>query len=326
MNIGSVSIADYLVAEVWCDRMTVVMRRWHELCWNIEGSQVCLFVISSLSVSLLCVCLHCTVSSAYTSVHNLATHMCHLPYNCHLHSQWAPLAPYKSCVSHPCVVRACIDRDSTIWYFIFTLFTLVAEPRSSASVLDRSTQQGELRSSAMSGGTDRREDEQVPQFYGRINEKFAEWETDVRLWQVEFKVEDRGRLGPRLYRRALHGQPKIIVKTKLGTQDVAQFTVDNIIKCLKDNGFGELPEELGQEALDNYFDMRQGKAESIQDYIFHEEILTVALQKDTAIDLDEKIRRYWLMRNFWNRDHHSRADRARASQKSHHPDDCCKET
>ena len=56
----------------------------------------------------------------------------------------------------------------------------------------------------MSGGTDRREDEQVPQFYGRIDEKFAEWETDVRLWQVEFKVEDRDRLGPRLYRRGLH--------------------------------------------------------------------------------------------------------------------------
>ena len=148
----------------------------------------------------------------------------------------------------------------------------------------------------MSGGTDRREDEQVPQFYGRIDETFAEWETDVRLWQVEFKVEDRDRLGPRLYRRGLHGQPKTNVKTKLGTQDVAQFTVDNIIKCLKDNGYGELPEELGQEALDNYFDMRQGKAESIQDYIFREEILTVALQKDTAIDLDEKIRGYWLMR------------------------------
>ena len=148
----------------------------------------------------------------------------------------------------------------------------------------------------MSGGTDRREDEQVPQFYGRIVEKFAEWETDVRLWQVEFKVEDRDRLGPRLYRRGLHGQPKIIVKTKLGTQDVAQFTVDNIIKCLKDNGYGELLEELGQEALDDYFDMRQGKAESIQEYIFREGILTVALQKDTAIDLDEKSRGYWLMR------------------------------
>ena len=64
----------------------------------------------------------------------------------------------------------------------------------------------------------------------------------------------------------------------------------------QDNDYGELPGELGQEALDNYFDMRQGKAESIQDYIFREEILTVALQKDTAIDLDEKIRGYWLMR------------------------------
>ena len=29
-------------------------------------------------------------------------------------------------------------------------------------------------------------------------------ETDVRLWQVEFQVEDRDRLGPRLYRRGLH--------------------------------------------------------------------------------------------------------------------------
>ena len=163
---------------------------------------------------------------------------------------------------------------------VFCFFTLVPEQRSSA----------------MSGATDRREEEQVPQFYGRIDEKFAEWETDVRLWQVEFKLEDRDRLGPRLYRRGLHGQPKIIVKTKLGTQDVSQFTVDNIIQCLKDNGYGELPEELGQEALDNYFDMRQGKAESILDYIFREEILTVALKKDTAIDLDEKIRGYWLMR------------------------------
>ena len=134
------------------------------------------------------------------------------------------------------------------------------------------------------------------EFYCRIDEKFAEWETDVRHWQVEFKVEGRDRLGPRLCRRGLHGQTKIIVKTKLGTQDVAQFTVDNIIKCLKDNGYGELPEELGQEALDNNFDLRQGKAESKQDYIIRQEILTVALLKDTAIDLDEKIRGYWLMR------------------------------
>ena len=101
-------------------------------------------------------------------------------------------------------------------------------------------------------------------------------------------MEDRDRLGPRLYRRGLHGQPKIIVKMKLGTQDVSQFTVDNIIQCLKDNGYGELPEELGQEALDNHIDMRQGKAESILDYIFREEILTVAVKKDTAIDLMRK--------------------------------------
>ena len=86
------------------------------------------------------------------------------------------------------------------------------------------------------------------------------------------------------------------MKAKLGTQDVSQFTRDNIIQCPTDDGYGELPEDLGQQALDNYFDMRQGKAESILDYIFREEILTVAVKKDTAIHLDEKIRGYWLMR------------------------------
>ena len=115
--------------------------------------------------------------------------------------------------------------------------------------------------------TDRREEEHVPQFHGRIDEEFAEWEIDSKLWEAEYKEDDRDRLGPKLYRRGLRGL-KIIVKTKLGTQDLSQFTVDNIIQCLKDNGHGELPEELGQDALDNHFDMRQGKAESIQDYIF----------------------------------------------------------
>ena len=118
----------------------------------------------------------------------------------------------------------------------------------------------------------------------------------MKLWEAEFKEEGRDRLGPKLYRRGLHEQPKIIVKTKLGTIDLSQFTVDNNIQCLEDNGYRELPEEMGQEALYNFFDMRQGKAESIQDYSFREEILAVALKKDTAIDLNEKIRGYWLMR------------------------------
>ena len=123
-----------------------------------------------LLVSLLCVCLHCTVWNAYTSVHNLATHMCHLPYNCHLHSQWARLRHTKvACHIHVSFTPALTETRRSGSLFLF-YFTVVAEPRSSASGLDRSTQQGELRSSAMSGGTDRREDEQVPQFYGRIDE------------------------------------------------------------------------------------------------------------------------------------------------------------
>ena len=59
---------------------------------------------------------------------------------------------------------------------------------------------------------------------------------------------------------ACMGSLKIILKMKLGTTDLSHFTVDNIIQSLDDIGYGELPEELGQEALDNYFDMRQGKA------------------------------------------------------------------
>ena len=47
----------------------------------------------------------------------------------------------------------------------------------------------------MSGAKDRREDEQVPQFYGRIDEQIAEWETDVKLWQVEYKEDDRVTFG-----------------------------------------------------------------------------------------------------------------------------------
>ena len=108
----------------------------------------------------------------------------------------------------------------------------------------------------------------------------------------------------------------------------------NIIQCLKDNGYVELPEELGQEALENYFDMPQGKAESIQDYIFREEFLTVALKKDTAVDLDEKIRGYWLMRtsNLTEREisrikiiTQGQTELAQV-KKGHHPNDCGKET
>ena len=100
----------------------------------------------------------------------------------------------------------------------------------------------------------------------------------MKLWEAENKEDDRVRFGPKLYRRGLHGQPKIIVKTKLGAQDVSQFIVGKIIQCLKDNGHGEVPEELGQEALENFFDMRQGKGESIQDYIFLEEISRSSLR------------------------------------------------
>ena len=85
------------------------------------GSQVCLWL--SLLVHLLCVCLYCTVSSAYTSVHNLATHMCHLPHNCHLHSQWARLRHTKvACHIHVSFALALTEtrRFGTLFLFYFT--------------------------------------------------------------------------------------------------------------------------------------------------------------------------------------------------------------
>ena len=94
-----------LLSRIWCDCMTAVMRQWHELCWNRVGSRVCCF-LSALCRYPCCV----SVSTAQCRAH---THlMCHL------------LAPYKSCVSHPCIARACTDCDPTIWYFILFYFTL----------------------------------------------------------------------------------------------------------------------------------------------------------------------------------------------------------
>ena len=90
-----------------------------------------MLVLSSLSVSLLCVCLHCTVSSAYTSVHNLATQMCHLPYNCHLHSQWARLRHTKvACHIHVSFAPALIEtrRSGSLFLFHFTLSKVVSPP------------------------------------------------------------------------------------------------------------------------------------------------------------------------------------------------------
>ena len=57
-------------------------------------------------------------------------HICTKPCNAHVSLALqlpssltvGPLAPYKSCVSHSCIVRTCVDRDSTTWFFIFILF------------------------------------------------------------------------------------------------------------------------------------------------------------------------------------------------------------
>ena len=113
VNIGDVSITEYFVAEVWFARdgdMSCV--------WNRVGSQVCLF-LSTLCWYPFCVCLHCTVPSAYTSVHNFAKHMS-LALQLLSSVTVGPLVPYKSCVSHFMYrCRTCVDCDSTIWYSVY---------------------------------------------------------------------------------------------------------------------------------------------------------------------------------------------------------------
>ena len=61
-------------------------------------------------------------------------------------------------------------------------------------------------------------------------------------------------------------------------------------------GYGDTPEEKGQEALDKNFVLRQGRAEAIQDYVNREEILSMTPQESTNITLDGKMRGCWLLR------------------------------
>ena len=188
--------------------------------------------------------------------------MCHLPQQLPSSLTVGPALRHTkvACHIHVSFVPALTEtRRSGILFFILFHTGSGGEILGEVVCTD-STQQGELRSSAMSGGTDRREDEQVPQFYGRIDENFAEWETDVRLWQVEFKVEDSDRLGPKLYRRGLHGQPKNHCENKARNTrccNSSQWTTSS--NASKTTDMENFLKELGQEALDNYFDMRQGQ-------------------------------------------------------------------
>ena len=79
---------------------------------------------------------------------------------------------------------------------------------------------------------------------------FIDRKTDVRRWDTEHEDETKPRFGPRLHRRGLSGLP--VVNTKLGQGDFANFTVDDVIKTVRVNSYGDTPEEKGQEEMDNY--------------------------------------------------------------------------
>ena len=116
VNIGSVSITDECAAEL----------RSHD-GRHATGTTdfelyISMFVPQSSCCFPLCLSLHGTCR-ALTQVYILVMHMIALQLPFHL-TTVGPLAPYKSCVSHPCIARACTDSDPTIWYFIFFYFTI----------------------------------------------------------------------------------------------------------------------------------------------------------------------------------------------------------
>ena len=76
-------------------------------------------------------------------------------------------------------------------------------------------------------------EDDVPQFSGKINEKFVEWVTDVRVCEAEHKDVTKPRLQPRLDRNGLRGQPKQIIKTFLDQGDLANFTAGSITETLR---------------------------------------------------------------------------------------------
>ena len=81
---------------------------------------ISMFVPQSSGCFHLCLSLHGTCR-ALAQMYILVTHMIALQLPFHL-TTVGPLAPYKSCVSHPCIARACTDCDPTIWYFVFILY------------------------------------------------------------------------------------------------------------------------------------------------------------------------------------------------------------
>ena len=135
----------------------------------------------------------------------------------------------------------------------------------------------------------------VRQFSGKINEQFVEWVTDLRHWEAEHKDETKPRVGSRLHRRGLLGDPKHIIKTLLGQGDLANFAVRTTSRR-SEKCYGDTFEEQDQQALDNHFDMRQGRAEAFQAHINREEMMSLSVQNSTKIALDEKMRGYWLIR------------------------------
>ena len=86
-----------------------------------------------VAVSLLCVCLHCTVSSAYTSVHNLANALVSLALQQPSSLTVGALAPYKRCVSnHVSFAPASTEtRDCVFFFFNICLYTCMNIPTPS---------------------------------------------------------------------------------------------------------------------------------------------------------------------------------------------------
>ena len=123
-------------------------------------------------------------------------------------------------------------------------------------------------------------DDDLPQISGKINETFVERVTGVKLREVEHKDGTKNHA----LSHASTGENSMDSRSRssrlcLGREILANFTEENIITTLRNTDWkGTLLKKKGQEALDNYFDMRQGKAEAIQDHINRDKNMSLSLQ------------------------------------------------
>ena len=117
----------------------------------------------TLLIFLLCFPLHCT---GFERIHILYIQ---------LRRTWL-LICFTTAISFHSSGPACVVQKLRVSISRDVIARLLIDLETRRFGINKFTLVAELKSSAKSGTTDRREEEHVPQFHGRIDEKFVEWE------------------------------------------------------------------------------------------------------------------------------------------------------